>query len=86
MKGTKWMLKARDLLKGLFMAVATPVLYVLQELIPHYHLHPIAQAGISAGIAYLIKNWFTDDVKAAQKILAKARLEAEENQQKNYNP
>lgn len=51
-------LKARDFLKGLFMAVATPALYIVQEMIPGWNIDPILQASISAGISYLLKNYF----------------------------
>lgn len=50
-------LKWRDALRGLILAVGTPVLYYLQELIPHYNLDPIVKIGISAGITYIIKNF-----------------------------
>lgn len=62
-------LKARDWIKGLIIAVGTPVLYLLQELIPNYPLTPIEKAALSATVTYLLKNFFTDDVKAAQKIV-----------------
>lgn len=62
-------LKGRDFLKGLIMAVGTPVLYLLQELIPEWNIPPLAKAAISAAITYLIKNLFTDDVKVAEKVL-----------------
>lgn len=51
-------LKARDFLKGLVMAVGTPVLYLLQELIPGWDLPPLAKAAIAATITYLLKNFF----------------------------
>ena len=66
-----WGLKVKDFLKGLFMAVGTPVLYVLQELIPDWPLSPIEKAALSATVAYLLKNFFTDDVKAAKETLTK---------------
>lgn len=51
-------LKATDFVKGLVMAIGTPVLYLLQELIPGYDIHPVLQAAISATITYLLKNYF----------------------------
>lgn len=48
----------RDLLKGLIMAIGTPVLYLIQEMIPGWNLDPIAQAALSALITYLLKNFF----------------------------
>ena len=56
-------LKTLDFLKGAIMAIATPVLYVLQELIPGYDLSPILKVALSAFVAYLIKNFFTDKPK-----------------------
>ena len=46
----------RDLIKGAIMAVGTPVLYILSEMIPNFNLDPIVRAGLSALITYLIKN------------------------------
>lgn len=52
----QWTLQARDWLRGFIMAVATPCLYLLQELIPGWNLDPFVQAGLSAGVAYILKN------------------------------
>lgn len=65
-------LKLRDWLKGLIIAVGTPVAYLLQELIPNWPLNAIEKAALSAGITYMIKNFFTDDVKVAKKVLGDA--------------
>lgn len=46
-----------DYVKGFIMAVLTPVLYFLQELIPGWNIDPILKIGASAGVAYLIKNF-----------------------------
>lgn len=51
-------LKARDFAKGFIMAVGTPTLYILQEMIPGWDIQPIYKAGISAGVTYLLKNFF----------------------------
>lgn len=48
-----------DGLKSFFIAIATPVLYILQELIPGWNVSPILKAAISATIAYLLKNFLT---------------------------
>jgi hypothetical protein len=53
----------RDFLRGLIMAVGTPVLYLLQEMIPSYPLSPLEKTGMSAFVAYLIKNFFTPEDK-----------------------
>jgi len=49
----QWTLSARDWIRGAILAVATPVLYLLQELIPGYPLSPIEKAALSAFIAYI---------------------------------
>lgn len=72
MKSDFLKLKVRDLLKGLILAVGTPVLYFIQELIPHWNIPPIAKIAISAGITYLLKNLFTDGVSAAVKRVERA--------------
>lgn len=72
MKSSLFSLKTADFIKGLVMAVGTPVLYMLQELIPNYNLNPLLQAGIAALITYLLKNFFTDDTQAAVKTIDNA--------------
>lgn len=52
-------LKQRDAIRGFIVAVLTPVLYLLQELIPHYDIPIIFKVALSGGVAYLIKNFFT---------------------------
>lgn len=47
-----------DYLKGFVIAVGTPVIYLIQELIPGWDAHPIVKASISATITYLLKNFF----------------------------
>ncbi len=76
---TKFSWQTRDFWKGLIMAVGTPLLYFLQEAIPGYPLHPMVQLGLSALVTYLIKNFFTDDVKVAQKTIAEAKEKQIEN-------
>lgn len=56
-------LKQRDAIRGLIMSVLTPVIYLLQELIPHYDIPIIFKVALSGGIAYIIKNFFTDKDK-----------------------
>jgi hypothetical protein len=76
MKSQLFSLKARDFLKSFVIAIGTPILYVLQELIPNWPLNPIEKAGLSAGVTYLLKNLFTDDIKVSQKILSEAAKDA----------
>lgn len=52
----QWKLQATDFIKGLILAVGTPLLYLLQEVIPGWNIDPFVQAGLSAGVTYLIKN------------------------------
>jgi len=52
-------LQARDFLKGAIMAIGTPVLILVQELIPNYDINIIYKAAISAIITYLLKNYFS---------------------------
>jgi len=51
-------LKWRDGLRGLILAVGTPVLYAVQELIPGWEIDPILKIAVSALVAYLLKNFF----------------------------
>lgn len=51
-------LKWRDFLRGFIMSVGTPVIYALQELIPGWNIDPILKIAISAGLTYLLKNFF----------------------------
>ena len=47
---TAFSLKLRDVLKSFIIAVGTPVLYLVQELIPGWNVPPIAKAAIAATI------------------------------------
>lgn len=71
----RYSLKLRDFLKAALIAIITPVLYVVQDSLSKgeltFHWNEIAVAAISGFIAYLIKNFFTDEVKVAQKIIEK---------------
>jgi len=60
-------LKLRDFSRGFILAVLTPVLYIIQEMIPGYNLDPIFKAGLSAGVSYLIKN-FLEPTKSIEKL------------------
>lgn len=52
-------LNVSDAVKGFVIAVLTPVLYLVQELIPGWNIPPIAKAAIAAAVAYIIKNFLT---------------------------
>lgn len=79
-------LNAKDFLRGALMAIIVPVLYIVQTSIDAGDLtfkwKQIAMAGIGGFVGYLIKNFFTDDVKAAQKTIVKAEEKAVEDAQK----
>jgi len=76
-------LHLRDFIKGAIMAVLVPVLYIIQSSLEAGNLvfnwTQITIAAISGLVAYLIKNLFTDDIKQAKNIVAKSRLEEQEN-------
>lgn len=55
---SQFSLKWRDALRGLIMAVGTPLLYFIQEAIPMWTIDPIWKIAISAAAAYLLKNFF----------------------------
>jgi len=76
MKSGLYTLKWRDFFRSLIMAGLTPVFYIIQQSV-------VAQSfvlnwkgiGYAAGagmLGYLAKNFFTDDVKAAEKTLIEA--------------
>lgn len=60
----------RDFLMGWIMAIGTPIIYVVQELIPSWDIDEIYKVAISASLTYLIKNFFTSAEKPnIQKLL-----------------
>lgn len=79
MKSTFLSVGVKDFLKGMILAVGTPVVYLLQQLIPSWTpwltLHcgatggVVAQAALGALLTYIIKNFFTNSVSEAQNIL-----------------
>ena len=75
----KYTLKTRDFLKGALMAVLVPAVYIIQTSLDAgvltFNWKQIAIAAVSGLLAYLIKNFFTDDIKVAKNIIAKDRLE-----------
>ena len=67
MKQSKFLnLNWQDFFKGFIMAVGTPVLYIVQELIPNWPLTAIEKAALSAAVTYLLKNLFTPVPKTIQ--------------------
>jgi hypothetical protein len=69
----RYSLKQRDWLKGLIMAGLVPMLYILQTSLDAGELtlnwKQIGIAAVRGMVAYLIKNFMTDDISAAKKIL-----------------
>jgi hypothetical protein len=54
-------LNVLDFLKGLIMSVGTPLLYLLQETLPNFGLEQWQKIALSALIAYLLKQFVTDN-------------------------
>jgi hypothetical protein len=75
----KYTLKTRDFLKGALMAILVPAVYIIQTSVDAgvltFNWKQILIASISGLLAYLIKNFFTDDIKVAKNIIAKDRLD-----------
>lgn len=76
---TKWTIKVRDIIKGFAVAFLTVVIASLGQWFelgkfPEWNEIRIALlSGLAAGIGYLLKNYLTDDVKAAEKVIEKER-------------
>lgn len=60
-------LGAKDILRGLLIAILTPVLVLIQQSIEAGNLvfewKSLLIAGVGGGLAYLIKNFFTKPVE-----------------------
>lgn len=71
----KYKLNLRDFVRGALMAILVPVLYIIQSSLDSgtlvFNWKQILIAAIAGFVSYLIKNFFTDDVKAAKKLIAK---------------
>jgi hypothetical protein len=78
----KYSLKVKDFLKGLLMAVGTPVLLIIQQSIAAgsltFNWQQIGMVAAAAGLLYLTKNYFTDDVKQAVDTLETAKKKGAE--------
>lgn len=76
-------LKTKDFLKGLLISVGTAVLVVIQQSLSAgaltFDWKAIGMAAAGAAVTYLLKNYFTDDVKEAKKTLIKASLKNDPN-------
>ena len=67
MKSTKWTLNIRDFLRGIVMAALVPAFVIIQQSFAAgdliFNWSSIGKAAIAGLLAYLTKNYFTDDVK-----------------------
>lgn len=75
MKSTRFSVSLKDAGKGLIVALGSPILYYLQTLLP-IETPPEVKGIISVFCTYIIKNFFTDDVKAAENTIEKATEDA----------
>ncbi len=82
MKSTLYSLNAKDFLRGLLMAVLVPVLLVIQQSVAAgslvFNWQAIGIAAVSGFVAYLLKNFLTDDTKAAISTVEKAGGEVQD--------
>ncbi len=86
----KYKLNSRDWIKGLLMATLVPVLYIIQSSIDAgqmtFNWKEIGMAAVGGLVGYILKNFFTDDVKVAQKIMdeqSKIKASAPNDQELN---
>lgn len=54
----QWKVNVTEWLKGAGLFVGTPVLYLLQEIIPGWNIDPIFKAAISAFLTYILQTLF----------------------------
>jgi hypothetical protein len=87
MKSTFLTLKQRDFIKALVMATIAPVITIIIQTTQAGSLtfdwRAMLTTAIAASGGYLIKNLFTDDVKAAQQIVFEAQEEYRRETKKN---
>jgi len=76
MKSDRFTLNWNDFLKGLIVAVIMPVLTIIQNSISEgeltFNWRLIGLTAVGALVAYLIKNFLSDNVKAAENTLEAA--------------
>lgn len=68
MKDSKlFSLNLKDVLKGLLIAVLTPILLIIQQSLEMgslvFNWHQIGMAAVAGGVSYLLKNFFTPPAK-----------------------
>lgn len=71
----RYKLSWKDFFKGLLLAVLTPVVFALEQSLDAgdvvINWHHIWKIALGSFLVYICKNYMTDDVKAAEKTLAK---------------
>lgn len=74
---TQFTLKVRDFLKAALLAVVVPVLVVVQASLSAgeltFNWKQIGTVALSAFVAYLAKNFLTNDVPVAEKTIQEAQ-------------
>ena len=77
-KSTRFTLAFRDYGKAFIMAIGVPVLtFILDSLKAETFVFDWKKLGliaVSAGVAYLVKNFFTDDIKTAENVLTENKV------------
>lgn len=85
MKSTFLSWNWRDFIKGLVVAVITPIVPIVQQSITAgtlvFDWKVIGVAAAGGFVAYMVKNFFTDDTKEAVKTLAKQNVVVIDNNQ-----
>lgn len=90
MESTRYSINRRDLGKGTLVAFGTAFFATLMQWLnmgtfpTGEQLKVSAVAGISAAVTYLLKNFFTDDIKTAENILQKVEEKAMKKQTTNF--
>lgn len=73
----KFSLNTKDFIKGLLVSVLTAILVVVQSTLDAgaltFDWKDIGMAAVGAAIAYLSKNFFTDQVRSAHKTIEKSQ-------------
>ena len=85
MTSSMFTLNWRDFFKGLILAVAVPVLVTIQTSLAAGNItfdwKAIGISALATLVAYLLKNFLTDDVKQAEKVIVEAKQKEIEQQQ-----
>ena len=78
MKTTRFTLALRDYGKAFVMAVGAPVLtFIIDSLKADaiiFDWKKLLVVAVSAGAAYLVKNFFTDDIQTAKNVLIENKV------------